>query len=108
MDATEQIQRFATFLEENYYADLLEKRRKGDQFLTVEFTKLSAHDPELADLLLEQPEETLKAGEIAAQNITDNPKPFAIRVRNLPESSRVLIRNIRSEHLNTFLSTEAV
>ena len=50
----EQVQKFQKFVQDNYYADLLKKVRKGDKFLVVDFARLSQFDPALAESLLEQ------------------------------------------------------
>ena len=65
MDATLQIQRFQEFIEAQYHDVLLEAVRKGDEFLVIDFRKLAAFDIQLADSILDQPEDSIKAGEIA-------------------------------------------
>ena len=100
MDAAQQIQLFKEFLENNYKADLLEKIRQGSQHMDVDFAELSKFNPEIADLLLDQPEEVLKAGELAVRQIEPSVLDFSLRIFNLPESQRLLIREIRSKHLN--------
>lgn len=109
MDATDLIRKIQDFFEKNYYADLLEKIRKNEKFILVDFSRLSSFDPEVADLLLDKPEEVIKGAELAIEQIdSKNGKSFAMRVINLPESSRIMIRNIRSKHLGRFLFTEGV
>ena len=109
MDATELIRKLQDFFEKNYYAELLEKIRKNVKFIRVDFSKISAFDPELADLLLDKPEEVIKGAEMAIEQIdSKNGKGFVMRVLNLPESAKILIRNVRSKHLTKFLSTEGV
>ncbi|MBW3001783.1 minichromosome maintenance protein MCM [Candidatus Woesearchaeota archaeon] len=109
MDATDLIRKIQDFFEKNYYAELLEKIRKNEKFIHIDFSKLSSFDPEVADLLLDNPEEVIKAAELAIEQIdSKNGKGFAMRVINLPESSRIMIRNIRSKHLGRFLFTEGV
>jgi replicative DNA helicase Mcm len=113
LDATELIQKLHDFLQQNYYTELVEQARKGSKWLLVNFADLSKFDPDVADTLLEMPEEVLKAAEIAVEQF-DVPggaealKGFAVRFFNLPESSRVIIRNIRSNHLNRFLLLEGI
>lgn len=108
MESTELINNFKDFLEKNYYALLSEQVRKGEKFMAVDFSVLSKFNPALADDLLEFPEEVYKAAEIAVEQfgIPGNSKDFVIRFTNLPESCRILIRNIRSKNLNRFLFTE--
>lgn len=110
MDASTLIARIQEFLEKNYYAQLLDKVRKGDKSMSVEFNSLSAFDPELADYLLDQPEEFLKGAEIAVEqlNLGPNVKNFILRIRKVPPSSCILVRNIRSIHLNRMLAFDGV
>ncbi|MBI5073041.1 helix-turn-helix domain-containing protein [Candidatus Woesearchaeota archaeon] len=105
MEVTEQIQVFQQFLEIHYLADLLEAVRKGDNFFPVDFIALSKHSPELAELLLDQPEEVIKACELSITNfdLPKEVKQFHLRFHNLPEKHKIFVRNIRSEHLNKFL-----
>jgi len=108
MDAAEQIKRFQEFLETNYHAELLEGVRKGDNHLTLDFGNISKFDVELASDLLENPIETIKAAEIAVEQF-DLPKDvadFRIRLTNLPESQRIMIRNIRSKHIGKIFAIE--
>jgi replicative DNA helicase Mcm len=110
LDATELIQKFHDFFQQNYYAELVEQARKGQKWLHVQFPELIRFDPDIADALLEMPEEVLKAAEIAIEqfDVPGDVKGFAVRFFNLPESSRIMIRNIRSLHLNKFHLVEGV
>ncbi|MDO8661352.1 MAG: AAA family ATPase, partial [Candidatus Woesearchaeota archaeon] len=110
LTATQLIDQCKDFLEKNYHAELLERVRVGDQFLVIDFKTLSNHDPSIADTLLDHPEEVLKACELAVKEF-DLPKPitkFTIRVRNIPESARIMIRNVRAQHLGKLILTEGV
>jgi replicative DNA helicase Mcm len=113
IDATELIQKLHDFFQQSYYTDLVEQSRKGNKWLVVEFTALSKFDPDIADALLEIPEEVLRAAEIAIEQF-DVPggqqavKGFTVRFIHLPESSAIMIRNVRSIHLNKFHSVEGI
>ncbi len=110
MDTSEQIKKFYEFIEINYLPELMEQVRKGHNFLVIDFAKLAKFDPELADILLDQPEEVLKAAELAVLNF-DLPKEvkrFAIRLSNLPEAQKIMIRNIRAEHIGKLLFLEGI
>lgn len=110
MNTPEQITKFHEFFEKFHYAELLEVVRKGQDFLITDFGELSRFDPELAEQLLEQPEEILAAAELAIKEF-DLPREvghFYVRLKNLPESKEILIRNIRSKHLNKLWWTEGI
>jgi len=110
MDASTLIAKLQEFLEKTYYDQLLERVRKGEKSLTAEFAQLAIFDPELADMLLDQPEEILKAAEIATEqlNIGKEVKGFTLRFKVLPASATLLIREIRSKHLDKLLSFDGV
>ena len=104
MEATEQIKKFQEFFDLNYKAELLEKISKGDRFIIINFTELSKFDPELADILLDQPEEVIKAAELAIETeYLENEKNFKVRFYNLPDSQKILVRDIRSNHIGRLL-----
>ncbi len=110
MDVDEQIRIFREFIEQSYYPQLLEAVRKGESFLVLDFSELIKYNTEISEELLESPEELLKAAELAVKDF-DLPKKvgkFTVRLRNLPESQKVTISEIRSKHLNKFVWTEGV
>ena len=105
MEPTEIIKKFQEFLEKNYLNEISKKSRTGEKFLVIDFNELSQFDPRLTDELIETPEEVIKAGEIALESfeIEGDVKNFKIRIKNLPSSVEILIRNVRSTHLNKLL-----
>ena len=110
MEPVEQIRKFGEFIQLNYYAELLERINKGLSSLTIKFNDLAKFDPELAEALLDNPEETIKAAEIAIEGF-DLPvkvKDFRIRFSNLPESQKLMIRDIRSSHISKFIFTDGI
>jgi DNA replicative helicase MCM subunit Mcm2 (Cdc46/Mcm family) len=85
MEVNEQIKVFKEFIETIYEVQLLESVRKGKNYLFLDFNELTKFNPELADELLEAPEEILKAGELAIKEF-DLPKKidhFYLRFFNL-------------------------
>ncbi len=110
MNAQDQITRFHEFFEKFYYAELLEALQRGEEFIVIDFSKLSRFDPELGEDLMMQPEETLTAAQVAIRefDIPKEVKQVYVRVRNLPQSANILIRNVRSKHLTKMLWTTGV
>lgn len=111
MDAAEMVRKFVEFFERFTMADLVEHSRRGDKWLHANFQDLARFEPALADLLLEQPEEAIKACQHAIEQFDlpgGNNKGFTVRFKNLPPSSQVLIRDMRHEHLNKFIYFEGV
>jgi len=109
MEAQEQIEKFKDFIEKNYLAVLTDNLRKDKKFLVIDFNELSRFDLELAELLLEQPEDTIKAAELVIEQFDiENSENTKIRFNNLPESQYIMVRNIRSKHLNKLFHIEGV
>lgn len=102
LDINEQIKLFGDFIDNTYKAELLEKVRKGQKFLSIDFFELTRFSPDLADILLDHPEDTLKTAAAAVEqfDLPIDVKGFVVRVKNLPESQNIMIRNIRSKHLD--------
>ncbi len=110
MDSQEIIRKCRDFLEQTYYAELLERSRKGEHSITLTFSDLAKFDPALGDALLDHPEEILKALEVSLNEfeLPTKPAKFAFRFQTLPDSAKIMIRHIRSEHLSKLLWTEGV
>ena len=63
----------------------------------------------MATELLDAPEETVKAIEKAIEQFdVDGLVNFKIRFYNLPQSQHMLIRDIRSKHINRLFFVEGV
>ena len=106
---TEQIDRFHDFIGEYYLAKIHNNIRKGDPFLVIDFKELSQADLELAGLLLDQPEDLIKASEIALKQFDIEGSPeIRTRFKNLPDNRKLMIREIRSKHLGKLFEMEGV
>ena len=110
MEGTEQIKVWQDFFTTHYHAQILEQSRKGEHWLVVDFLEVAKDSPDLAEDLLNNPEDALKAGEIAIEgfDLPGERKPFTIRIKNLPATQTVLIRNIRSPHLKKLVTINGV
>ncbi|MBI4145703.1 hypothetical protein HY489_00005, partial [Candidatus Woesearchaeota archaeon] len=110
MDAATLITKLQEFLEKNYFDQLLERVRKGEKSMPVDFAHVAAFDPELADYALDFPDDFLKGGEHAVEqlNLGSKVKGFVLRLRNLPPSGTLMVRNIRSAHINKLLCFDGV
>ena len=105
MEAIDIVKRFADFIEKEYYSQLLENIRKDNPFLVIDFKELNVVELDLANILLEKPEETIKAGEIAiGQFDLDDAGHVKLRFKNLPEVSKIRIVDSRVKHLGKFIS----
>jgi len=110
MDATEQVAKFNEFFTTLFYKDLLSQAAKGEKYLVIPFTELSRFSVELAEDLLEDPENVLQAARHALEHIDvgGDTKGFEARFFDLPRTSRIMIRDIRSKHIGKFLQLEGI
>src|SRR3989344_4157043 len=103
MEAQQQIERFQEFIENNYQKELNNIINKGKTSLVMDFRLLAEIDTDLAEDLLDQPEDTIKSAELSLEHF-DIKRNVKVRIKNLPKSQEVMVRDIRSEHLNKFLT----
>ena len=110
MEIGEQIQLFQDFFEMHYYDDLVRALQKGTPYLIVDFTILSKYNIDLAQELLDLPEDTFKTAQLAIEklNLSGDVKNFYVRFKNLPLTQHISIRNIRSKHLGKFIQIVGV
>ena len=102
------ISRFHEFFEKHYYKEILENSRADKLFVVANFKELSKFNPDIANLLLDQPEEVIKAAEISLEEFGLEKKGFRVRFMSLPDNQKLLIRNIRSGHLNKIFCFEGI
>lgn len=109
VNVEEQIIKCKEFIDNHYLDALHTLILKGERSLLVSFFDIIKYDPDLAESLLSDPEETLKAMEVAVQqfDVAENAS-VTIRLANLPESTAVKLRDIRSEHINKFISIQGL
>jgi len=107
VDAQEQIEKFQEFIDVQYKKTLQTLLRKGKKSLVIDFSELSKFDNELSEQLLEEPEETIKAAELALEQVGGEEKLKA-RISNLPESQKTSISEIRSKDIGKFLFFEGI
>lgn len=110
MDVSEQVSKFQDFFENVYSDELLKAANKGENRVTVDFKLFSQNQLELAQDLLDDPINTIKAGEISIEKLSlqGMPKNFKLRFKNLPASQNILIRNVRSKHIGKLLQLEGI
>ncbi len=109
IEASEQIRLFHEFLESSCYSQIVDNLRKDRKFVAVDFSELSKFDLDLANELLENPEDTIKAAELAVEQFDlENIKGFKVRFFNLPDSQGIMIRNVRSTHIGRLMKVDGV
>jgi DNA replicative helicase MCM subunit Mcm2 (Cdc46/Mcm family) len=103
------IEKFVEFLREEYYNELVTAINEGRKSIYIDFSLLDKFDPELADYLLENPEEVLELAEESIRQIDLPGEPkLKVRIFNLPENREVRIRNIRAEHIGKLIAVDGI
>ncbi len=88
---------------------LIEACEEGKGSITIDFMSLDRFNPALAERLLEEPEKVLQAFSEAINNIELPPhEPMEVRVKNLPKSRNIRIRNLRAKHIGKLVEIEGV
>lgn len=109
MEAQPQIQLFKNFIENNCLTKLTDNLRKDKKFLVMNFNELSKFNLELAELVLEQPKETIKAIEIAIEQLDlENSENIQIQFIKLPQDQEIHINRLRSKHIGKLIFTKGV
>ncbi len=112
MDIEQQIDKFKEFLDLKHKKDIIDNLREGKYFVNVNFQELVKFDPELAEHVLENPSEAFETAELACKSLeyfpSEEVQRFKVRFYNLPEKTKVLIRDIRSSHLNKLIVVEGI
>jgi replicative DNA helicase Mcm len=112
MRVEEQLQFFQDFFEKTYYDNLISTVQKGEYFLSVDFKDLAQFNPELAQTLLDHPEECFKTATLAIDRLDLQSEKklneFHVRFFNLPKTQQISIRNIRSKHIGKLVQIEGI
>jgi replicative DNA helicase Mcm len=108
VNAQEQIEKFQEFFELHYQKDIHSRVKLGSKFLAIDFNNLAMFDPELAEELLNEPNDTLKAAEIALSQFDIPEKSMTVRFFNIPDTQHIKIKDIRSDHLTKFIAFDGI
>ncbi|MEK6839935.1 MAG: minichromosome maintenance protein MCM, partial [Nanoarchaeota archaeon] len=109
VDVQEQIAKFHEFIETYYLNTLHSLILKGERSLVISFSDILKFDPDLSEYVMNEPEDALRTMEIAIQqfNIAENIQ-IRVRLKEMPSSFNVKIRDIRSEHINKLIVLEGL
>lgn len=102
METVDQINKLKEFIDSKYLNKLKENLTKDKNYLEIDFNDLSKFNLELATMLLDEPEEIIKAVDIA---IEEENSHIQVLFYNLPESTYLPLSRI-SNQLNKFLTFE--
>lgn len=100
------INKYIKFIEKNYLQEYYNNIRDEKNYLEINFNKISKFDPLLANILLDNPEETIKAISIACEQFdTDKEIQPQIIINNLPKSTYIPLGEV-SDQIGKFLTFE--
>jgi replicative DNA helicase Mcm len=108
MEPAKQIEVFKEFFDAAIKPQVLEAINSDAGFFVVDFQQLAGWDPELANDLLEDPENVLKAASIAVSQIEPRANDVEVRMKNLSASSRISVSNIRSKDLRKLIQVRGI
>ena len=82
--------------------------KKGERIVKIDFNELAEFSPNIAEKVIERPEEAIGLLEVVLSELTWAPKRAKVRFTSLTESQEILIRNVRSKHLGRMISLEGI
>jgi len=82
--------------------------KEGGKVVHIEFEDFSEHSPELAEHLIDRPEETIQLLEIALEELEWAPNDARARFMDISPTQEIYIRNIRAKHLGKMIGIEGI
>ncbi len=87
--------------------DALEKY-PDEKSVLVDYIELEMFDPDLADLIIEKPEEVIKAASKAVQNIDPLRKNAELHIRFENVRNNIPLRYLRSKYIGKFVAVDGI
>ena len=102
--------KFEEFFATSYKDDVFRILEKypDERSLTVNYQSLEIFDPELADLLIEKPEEVIQAAQIAIKNIDPLVKDADINIRFENLTNIIPLKDLLSKYIGTFVAADGI
>ena len=85
-----------------------ESAKTGEKVVRIDFHELAEHSPEIAELIIIRPEETLQLLELALEELEWAPKKARVRLKSISKTQEIKIRNIRAKHLGNLIAIEGI
>ena len=104
------IAKFEEFFSTSYKDDVFEILEKypDERSLNVDYTALEMFDPDLADLLIDKPEEVIQAAQIAIKNIDPLVKDADMHIRFENLTNVIPLKTLLSKYIGTFVSADGI
>lgn len=104
------VAKFEDFFSTEYKGAIFEAFEKypDERSVVVDYLQLEMFDPDLADLLIEKPEEVIKAAQKAIKNIDTTRKNADLNVRFENLSNIIPLRDLRSKYIGKFVAVDGI
>ncbi len=104
------VAKFEEFFSSKYKDTVFEALEKypDKRSVVVDYTELEMFDPDIADLLLEKPEEVLKASQKAIKNIDPQRKNAELHIRFENIRNNIQLRYLRSKYIGKFVAVDGI
>ncbi len=104
------ITKFEEFFATSYKDDVFEilETYPDNRSLTVDYHALELFDPDLADLLIEKPEEVIEASQIAIKNIDPIAKDADLNIRFQNVTNIIPLKILLSKYIGSFVSADGI
>ena len=104
------IAKFEEFFATSYKDDVFEilETYPDNRSLTVDYNTLEIFDPDLADLLIEKPEEVIEAAKIAVKNIDPLAKDADLNIRFKNVTNVIPLKILLSKYIGSFVAAEGI
>ncbi|RMD45986.1 AAA family ATPase [Candidatus Pacearchaeota archaeon] len=103
----EVLQEIRSFFEA-HRAEIGKTAKAGERVVKISFEDFASFSPELSEMLIERPEETIQLLELALEELEWAPNNPRARFTSITESQEVMIRNIRAKHLGKLIGIEGI
>ena len=102
--------KFEEFFSAKYKDTVFEalERYPDVRSVVVDYTELEMFDPDLADLLIEKPEEVLKASQKAIKNIDPLGKNADLNIRFENVRNNIQLKYLRSKYIGKFVAVDGI
>ncbi|MGZ7048880.1 MAG: minichromosome maintenance protein MCM [Methanobacterium sp.] len=104
------VAKFEDFFSTEYKSATFEALEKfpDERSVVIDYPQLEMFDSDLADLLIEKPEEVIKAAQKAIKNIDTTRKNADINVRFENVSNIIPLRDLRSKFIGKFIAVDGI
>ncbi|MBT3642919.1 minichromosome maintenance protein MCM [archaeon] len=82
--------------------------KEGERVVQIDFNEFSEHSPELADFLIQKPEEIVQLLEVGLEELEWAPNNARARFTSITATQEMKIRNIRSKNLSNLIGIEGI